>query len=46
MFKKILIPIIAAAMLAVSFSGTALAAEADHPEGIRVRGEMIGIDVG
>jgi len=44
MFKKIVLPIIAAIMLTVSFSGTALAAEDDHPEGIRVRGEVIAID--
>lgn len=44
MFKKIVLPIIAAAMLTVSFSGTALAAETDQPEGIRVRGEVIAVD--
>ncbi len=44
MFKRIVLPIIAAAMLAVSFSGTALAADTDQPEGIRVRGEVIAVD--
>jgi len=44
MFKKIVIPIIEAVMLTVSFSGTALAAEDDHPQGIRVRGEVIAVD--
>ena len=45
MFKKIIFPILAAALLAVAVSGTALAAE-DQPEGIRVRGEVIAVDSG
>ena len=45
MFKKIILPVLAAALLAVVFSGTALAAE-DQPEGIRVRGEVSAVDSG
>ena len=44
MFKKIVLPIIAAVILSVSFSGTALAAEDDRPEGIRVRGEVVSVN--
>lgn len=44
MLKKILLPLMAAIMLAVSFSGTALAAEADRPELIKVRGEVVAVD--
>jgi len=44
MFKKVLLPLIAAVMLAVSFSGTALAAEGDRPELIKARGEVIAVD--
>jgi hypothetical protein len=43
MFKKIFLPLIAAALLAVSFTGTVLAAE-ETPEGVRVRGEVIAVD--
>lgn len=44
MLKKILLPLMAAIMLAVSFSGTALAAETDRPELIKVRGEVVAVD--
>jgi hypothetical protein len=44
MFKKVFLPLIAAVLLAVSFSGTALAAEGDGSEFIRVRGEVIAVD--
>ena len=43
MFKKMLIALVAAAVLAVPFTGVAMAAE-DQPEGIRVRGEVISVD--
>jgi len=43
MLRKMLIALATASVLAVSFSGIALAAE-DHPEGIRVRGELISVD--
>jgi hypothetical protein len=46
MFKKIILSVITAALMVVSFSGTAMAAETGQPEGIRVRGEVIGIDLG
>ena len=44
MFKKVLLPLIAAIVLAVSVSGTALAAEEDGRELIRARGEVIAVD--
>ncbi len=44
MFKKVLLPLIAAILLAVTFSGTALAAEGDHPELLKARGEVIAVD--
>ena len=44
MFKKVVLPLIAAILLAVTFSGTALAAEGDHPELLKVRGEVIAVD--
>ena len=44
MFKKVVLPLIAAILLAVSFSGTALAAEGDHPELVKARGEVIAVD--
>ena len=44
MLKKILLPLMAAILLAVSFSGTALAAETDRPELIKVRGEVVAVD--
>jgi len=44
MFKKVLVPLIAAILLAVTFSGTAMAAEGDHPELLKARGEVIAVD--
>lgn len=44
MLKKILLPLMAAILLAVSFCGTALAAEGDQPELVKVRGEVIAVD--
>lgn len=44
MFKKVVIPLIAAILLAVTLSGTALAAEGDHPELLKARGEVIAVD--
>ena len=44
MFKKIVVPLIAAILLAVTLSGTALAAEGDHPELLKARGEVIAVD--
>lgn len=44
MLKKVVLPLIAAIMLAVSFSGTAAAAEGDVPELIKARGEVIAVD--
>jgi hypothetical protein len=44
MFKKVLLPLIAAALMAVSFSGTALAAEGDHSDLVKARGEVIAVD--
>ena len=44
MFKKVVLPLIAAVMLAVSFTGNALAAEGGVPELIKTRGEVIAVD--
>ena len=44
MFKKVVLPVIAAILLAVTFSGTALAAEGDHPDLLKTRGEVIAVD--
>ena len=44
MFKKIILPLIAAVMLAVSFSGIASAAEVDEWEMIKARGEVVAVD--
>jgi len=44
MFKKVVLPLIAAILLAATFSGTALAAEGDHPELLKARGEVIAVD--
>ncbi|RLD01626.1 MAG: hypothetical protein DRI46_03155 [Chloroflexi bacterium] len=44
MFKKVVLPLIAAVILAVSLSGTALAAEGDEPGRIKARGEVIAVD--
>jgi len=44
MFKKVVLPLIAAILLAATLSGTALAAEGDHPELIKARGEVIAVD--
>ena len=44
MFKKVVLPLIAAILLAVTVSGTALAAEGDHPELLKARGEVIAVD--
>jgi hypothetical protein len=45
MFKKILIALVATTFLVVPFSGIAYAEE-DHPEGVRVRGEVVSVDPG
>lgn len=44
MLKRILLPLMAAILLTVSFSGTALAAEGDQPDLVKVRGEVIAVD--
>jgi hypothetical protein len=44
MFRKVVIPLIAAVLLAVTFSATAMAAEGDHPELVKARGEVIAVD--
>ena len=44
MFKKVLLPLIAAIVLAVSFSGTALAAEENGGDLVKARGEVIAVD--
>jgi hypothetical protein len=44
MFKKVVIPLITAILIAVTFSGTALAAEGDHPDLLKARGEVIAVD--
>ena len=44
MLKKVFLPLIAAIVLAVCFSGTALAAEGDGPELVKVRGEVVAVD--
>ena len=44
MFKKVVLSLIVAAMLVIPFSGSALAAEGDHPELIKTRGEVIAVD--
>ena len=44
MFKKVFLPLMAAIVLAVSVSGTALAAEVDEREMIRTRGEVVAVD--
>lgn len=44
MFKKVLLPLIAAIVLAVSMSGTALAAEENGGELVKARGEVIAVD--
>lgn len=46
MFRKIVLPLMAAILLAVTFSGTALAAEGDQPELLKARGEVIAVDPG
>jgi hypothetical protein len=44
MFKKVLLPFMAALLIAASFSGTALAAEEDPPELIKARGDVIEVN--
>ena len=44
MFKKVVLFLIVAVMLAVPFNGTVLAAEGDHPELLKTRGEVIAVD--
>jgi len=44
MFKKALFPVLAVILLAASFSGTALAAEAEPLDLVKARGEVIGVD--
>ncbi len=44
MFKKMILSLIAAVLLAGSFSGAALAAEEDRPELVKARGEVIAVD--
>jgi len=44
MFKKVVIPLLAAILIAVTFSGTALASEGDHPDLLKARGEVIAVD--
>ena len=44
MFKKVLLPFLAALLIAASFSGTALAAEEGPPGPIKERGEVIEVD--
>ncbi|NQS92539.1 MAG: hypothetical protein HQ574_09035, partial [Chloroflexi bacterium] len=44
MIKKVVISLMAAILLAVTFSGSALAAEGDHPELLKARGEVIAVD--
>lgn len=44
MFKKVIVPLIVAILLAVTISGTALAAEGDHSELLKARGEVIAVD--
>ena len=46
MLKKVLLPLIAAVLIAVSFSGTVYAAEKDPQEVVHVRGEVIGVEKG
>ncbi len=44
MFKKMILSLIAAVLITVSFSGTVMAAEGDHPELLKARGEVIAVD--
>lgn len=44
MFKKMILSLIAAVLLAGSFSGAALAAEGDRPELVKARGEVVAVD--
>jgi hypothetical protein len=44
MLKKVLLPLLAAVLVAVSFSGTAHAAEEDPPGAVHTRGEVIAVD--
>ncbi len=44
MFKKVVYSLMTAALLVVSFSGTVFAAEGDHPELVKARGEVIAVD--
>jgi hypothetical protein len=44
MFKKIVLPLIAAIVLAVSMSGTALAADENGGDLVKARGEVIAVD--
>lgn len=44
MFKKVVLPLIASILLAVTFSGTVLAAEGEHPELVKARGEVITVN--
>jgi len=44
MLKKVVISLLASILIAVTFSGTALAAEGDHPELLKARGEVIAVD--
>ncbi|MFL7813635.1 MAG: DUF5666 domain-containing protein [Anaerolineales bacterium] len=44
MFRKVLLPVLAAVLIAVSFSGTALAAEGDGEGLLKARGKVIDIN--
>ncbi len=44
MFRKILLPLLAAVLITLSVSGTALAAEGDGLDLVRARGEVIVVD--
>jgi hypothetical protein len=44
MFKKVIVPLIVAILLAVTISGTALVAEGDQSELLKARGEVITVD--
>jgi hypothetical protein len=44
MFKKVILSLTAAILLAVSFSGAALGSEGDRPELVKVRGEVVAVD--
>jgi len=44
MFKKVFLPLMAAVLLAVTFSGTALAADGEELDLIKARGEVVAVD--